>query len=567
MADCRELDVVLGRVTELIGRLGLLPGAVLDVAALSYACGVPESDVRMLLRGKAVADEGVAARVRQRLALLVRTRRRGSDHVVRPLRGAAPHTQAEIALGIGVTTQALRSYQRPDNPGLPSVPTLMSISTWFQVHSGWLTEPGEGALARVLRDTLRELEQRAAEREMEQLLRDQGVRADALRAVGSLSAHKLEALMTLLAPELGQPASPELGQSASPDLGQLASGMAESRRSDPGVAPLGCSLPVGAAHGFPVRHQLVDVVGGHRIHVASQGTGPLVVLVHGFPESWYAWRHQMAALAGAGYRAAAIDVRGYGRSSKPGAVRDYRMLALVGDLVGVIQALGGEPAVVVGHGWGAAIAAHTALLRPSLVRAVGLLGMPYVPRNAHAPLGAFTWLGPSDTEFCLSYFQRAGRVEAEIEPDVRGWLRGFYAALSGEAGGDGRVFEIPPGGRMRDAFPLFQPSWLTDEALDHFAGELERGGLVGPLACFRTPETDWEDLAPWTDAPVLQPALYIGARFDGPSLWLADAVKAFPDTLPRATTYMIEDCGHWMQQERPGEVNAVLVEWLRGLPG
>jgi pimeloyl-ACP methyl ester carboxylesterase len=116
-------------------------------------------------------------------------------------------------------------------------------------------------------------------------------------------------------------------------------------------------------HVAEIRHRVISVPGG-RIHLAEQGTGPLVLLVHGFPESWYSWRHQLPALATAGYRAAAVDVRGYGRSSKPAATDAYRMLELVQDNVSAVHALGKETAVVISHDWGATIAANSALLRP-----------------------------------------------------------------------------------------------------------------------------------------------------------------------------------------------------------
>ncbi|MFG3021988.1 alpha/beta fold hydrolase [Streptomyces sp. NPDC048254] len=178
--------------------------------------------------------------------------------------------------------------------------------------------------------------------------------------------------------------------------------------------------------------------GGRRIHLVEQGTGPLVLLVHGFPEGWYSWRHQLPVLAAAGYRAVAIDVRGYGRSGKPVAPDAYRMGELVEDNVAVVRALGEESAVVVGHDWGSTIAANSALLRPEVFRAVGLLSVPYAPRGGPRPSDVFAQMGSGGGggggggEFYVSYFQEAGRAEGEIEPDVRGWLAGFYAAFSGD---------------------------------------------------------------------------------------------------------------------------------------
>lgn len=180
-----------------------------------------------------------------------------------------------------------------------------------------------------------------------------------------------------------------------------------------------------------LRHRTVEAPAG-RLHLAEQGTGPLVLLVHGFPESWYSWRRQIPALAAAGYRAVAIDVRGYGRSSKPAVTDAYRMLDLVEDNVAVVRALGEENAVVVGHDWGSNIAATSALLRPEVFRAVGLLSVPYAPPGGPRPTDIFGQIGGPEQEFYVSYFQEPGRAEREIEPDVRGWLAGFYAALSAD---------------------------------------------------------------------------------------------------------------------------------------
>ncbi|MFF8311231.1 alpha/beta fold hydrolase [Streptomyces lydicus] len=317
-------------------------------------------------------------------------------------------------------------------------------------------------------------------------------------------------------------------------------------------------------------HRTVEVPGG-RIHLVEQGTGPLVLMVHGFPESWYSWRHQIPALAAAGYRAVAIDVRGYGRSAAPRDVADYRMLAHVADNVGVLRALGEESAVIVGHDWGAPIAANTALLRPDLFTAVALLSVPYSPRGGVRPTDAFARLGGSE-EFYVSYFQEPGRAEAEIEPDVRGWLAGFYAGLSGEAeSSPGRggfpLSSVPPGGRLSDRFPAAAPStWLTEADLDFYAGEFERTGLTGGLNRYRNVDRDWADLAAWHGAPLTRPALFIGGEHDAPTNWMADAIKAFPVTLPALSgSHILEGCGHWVQQERPAEVNALLLDWLTSL--
>ncbi len=318
-----------------------------------------------------------------------------------------------------------------------------------------------------------------------------------------------------------------------------------------------------------VTHRLVPSPAG-RIHVVEQGSGPLVLLVHGFPESWYSWRHQLPVLAAAGYRAVALDVRGYGRSSKPGDVAAYRMLELVEDNVAVVHALGERTAVIVGHDWGATIAANSALVRPEVFRAVGLLSVPYAPRGGPRPSEVFARMG-GEEEFYVRYFQEPGRAEAEIEPDVRGWLAGFYAALSADTmppDGAPDPHFVSRGGRLRDRFPADRlPAWLSTDDLDVYAAEFERTGLSGALNRYRNMDRDWEDLAGFDGAPITQPSLFAGGALDASTTWMADAVAAYPVTLPGlVSSRVLDGCGHWIQQERRDEVNEILTGWLASLP-
>ncbi|GAA2811943.1 alpha/beta hydrolase [Kitasatospora aburaviensis] len=318
-----------------------------------------------------------------------------------------------------------------------------------------------------------------------------------------------------------------------------------------------------------LRHRTIGAPAG-RLHLVEQGTGPLVLLVHGFPESWYSWRRQLPALAAAGYRAVALDVRGYGRSSRPAATDAYRMLDLVEDNVALVRALGEERAVVVGHDWGANIAAASALLHPEVFRAVGLLSVPYAPPGGPRPTDVFAQMG-GDQEFYVSYFQEPGRAEAEMEPDLRGWLAGFYAAMSADTmparGEPDPHFVARAGGRLRDRFPAGKlPAWLTEDDLDVYAGEFERTGMTGALNRYRNMDRDWEDLAPYGGAPIKQPSLFIGGALDASTTWMADAIAAYPATLPALTSsHILDGCGHWIQQERPEEVNRLLTAWLASL--
>ncbi|MER5548609.1 alpha/beta hydrolase [Streptomyces sp. NPDC002589] len=316
-------------------------------------------------------------------------------------------------------------------------------------------------------------------------------------------------------------------------------------------------------------HRLVPSPAG-RIHLVEQGTGPLVLLVHGFPESWYSWRHQLPALAAAGYRAVAVDVRGYGRSSRPDSVAAYGMLELVEDQAALVHALGEQSAVIVGHDWGATIAANSALVRPDVFRAVGLLSVPYAPRGGPRPSEIFAQMGGND-EIYVSYFQEPGRAEAEVEPDVRGWLAGFYAAFSGDTMPAPEAPDphfVSAGGTLRDRFPAGRlPAWLGEGELDVFAEEFERTGMSGALNRYRNMDRDWEDLAAFDGAPIAQPSLFVGGTLDASTTWLADAISAFGTTLPGlVSSHLLDGCGHWIQQERPAEINRLLTGWLASLP-
>ncbi|WP_351237232.1 alpha/beta hydrolase [Streptomyces sp. NPDC002133] len=315
-------------------------------------------------------------------------------------------------------------------------------------------------------------------------------------------------------------------------------------------------------------HRLVSSPAG-RTHLVEQGSGPVVLLLHGFPESWYAWRHQLPVLAAAGYRAVAIDVRGYGRSSKPEEIDAYRMLELVEDNVAVVDALGEESAIVIGHDWGATIAATSALVRPDAFRAVGLLSVPYTPPGGPKPSDIFAQMGGTE-EFYVSYFQQPGRAEAEMEPDVRGWLTGFYAALSADtmpAPSAPDPHFVNRGGELRDRFPTDRlPVWLSDHDLDVYAGEFERTGMTGALNRYRNMDRDWEDLADFDGTPITQPSLFIGGGLDASTTWLEGAIMAHPTTLPGlAASHILDGCGHFIQQERPMETNQLLTDWLASL--
>ncbi|HVQ74130.1 MAG TPA: alpha/beta hydrolase [Candidatus Binatia bacterium] len=323
-----------------------------------------------------------------------------------------------------------------------------------------------------------------------------------------------------------------------------------------------------------IAHRFVQA-NGLRVHIAEQGTGPVVLLCHGFPESWYSWRHQLPALAEAGFHAVAPDMRGYGQTDRPEAIDQYTLLHLVGDMVGVLDALGAESAVIAGHDWGAPVAWHSALLRPDRFRAVIGLSVPYRPRGTARP----TTVMPKsdDALFYQLYFQEPGVAEAELERDVRLSHRRLLYSASGDAPRGERTISSPDavgmvprtGGFLtRTLDPRTLPGWLTEADLDFYTAEFTRTGFRGGLNWYRNSDRNWELLAPFAGAQVSVPALYVAGDRD-----LVVAFRGMDQLLANLETFvprlrnkiMLPGCGHWTQQERPAEVNAAMVEFLTGL--
>jgi len=323
-----------------------------------------------------------------------------------------------------------------------------------------------------------------------------------------------------------------------------------------------------------VRHRTVET-NGIRMHVAEQGDGPLVLLCHGFPESWYSWRHQLAALAAAGFHAVAPDMRGYGQTEQPAEIDQYTLLHLVGDMVGLADALGGEPAVIAGHDWGAPVAWHAALLRPDRFRAVIGLSVPFRPRGSVRPSTAMPQT--DDTVFYQLYFQAPGVAEAELSRDVRSSIRRVLHAGSGEGqqagaglGDPAAVGMVPRAGGFlsHTAEPSAPPSWLTEADVDFYTGEFTRAGFRGGLNWYRNIDRNWELLAPYAGARVMVPALYMAGdrdlvvHFRGMDQLLPNLKKFVPEL---RRTIMLPGCGHWTQQERPKEVNDAMIAFLNTL--
>jgi pimeloyl-ACP methyl ester carboxylesterase len=304
---------------------------------------------------------------------------------------------------------------------------------------------------------------------------------------------------------------------------------------------------------------------GIRMRIAEEGSGPLVLLLHGFPESWYSWRHQIPALAAAGFHVVAPDQRGYGGTDAPATIDAYDIPHLVADAVGVLDALGEKQAIVVGHDWGAPVAWHCALLRPERFRAVAALSVPYVGRSPVAPLEMFRMMA-GDNFFYILYFQEPGVAERELEADVRSTLRRFLYAASGDVTEPLEFWQKPKTAKFLDGLPDPKrlPAWLTEADLDYFANEFRRTGFRGGLNWYRNFDRNWELTPELAGAKVMQPALFVAGERDGVLAMVP--VEAMRELVPDLRgLLLIPGCGHWTQQERPVEVNAALIEFLRGL--
>ena len=322
-----------------------------------------------------------------------------------------------------------------------------------------------------------------------------------------------------------------------------------------------------------IRHRQLDV-GELSMHVAEAGEGPLVLFCHGFPECWYSWRHQLTALAEAGYHAVAPDMRGYGRTSAPEPVDAYTIMHLVGDMTGLLAALGQERAVIVGHDWGSVVAWNAALLRPDRFRAVVGMSVPFFPRLPMRPLAMMKAM-VGDRFFYILYFQEPGKAEAELDPRAREMMRGMLHTASGSCDPSHlrQAMQLPKTAKFLDAMaqPETLPDWLGEEDLEVYVAEFERTGFRGGLNWYRNFDRNWELLAPFADRRITVPALFVGGRRDavvtGPEFAAESPAVAmlgsYCDDLRGKV--LIEGAGHWNQQEAPEKTNAALLEFLAGL--
>lgn len=293
--------------------------------------------------------------------------------------------------------------------------------------------------------------------------------------------------------------------------------------------------------------------------VYEQGEGPAVVFLHGFPELAFSWRHQLPALAAAGFRAIAPDLRGYGRTTVPPDLTDYRLSELIADVHGLLDALGLERATFVGHDWGALILWHMALLAPARIERLVILNIPHIPRSPIDPIQAMRQRFGDD--FYIVNFQDSDEADRLFGSDPARFINRVMRKnqMSRE-----QYQQLPPELQVISLIrTMTQPQasgdpLLTDAELDYYASAFARSGFTGPINWYRNWTHNWERLD-GTDETVDVPTLFIGAAND--VVVPLQHVEAMKPLVHNLTMHML-DCGHWTQQERPDDVNRLIVDWL-----
>ena len=304
---------------------------------------------------------------------------------------------------------------------------------------------------------------------------------------------------------------------------------------------------------------------GVELHVVDAGEGPPVVLAHGFPELSYSWRHQVPALVEAGYRVLVPDQRGYGRSSRPEAIEDYDITALTGDLLRILDDIGEERAVFVGHDWGSIVVWQLALLAPERVAGVVGMSVPFIPRGPMPPIQMLRQV-LGDSFFYMVYFQEPGVADEELGRDPRRTMRRMLAGASGS--GDVADMMANDGRGFIDRFPEPEglPGWLDEAELDHYVEEFRRTGFTGGINWYRNLDRNWELTAHLDGAHVVVPSLFIGGR-DDPVLVMSPPAVQEGWLDDHRGDVLIDGAGHWVQQEAPEAVDAALLGFLDQLHG
>jgi pimeloyl-ACP methyl ester carboxylesterase len=316
------------------------------------------------------------------------------------------------------------------------------------------------------------------------------------------------------------------------------------------------------------RHIQTD---GLNQHILEAGSGPLVLLVHGFPELGISWRAQVAALAAAGFNAVAPDMRGYGGTDKPDDREAYSILHLVGDMVDLVRALGETSCIVVGHDWGAPVAWHCALMRPDLFRAVVGLSVPFQPRRPKGPptaaMATITKrLGLGD--LYISRFQ-ADDAHAPFDADPATALRKMFYAYDGATPDDRQSTGfMPEGVSLTDSIAddATRPPWMSEAHFQEYVDAFSAGGFRGPVDWYRNLDRNWALTAFLQDRRIRQPALFIVGERDPVRHYAGPHEAGQKDWLTDLRgSHVLPDAGHWLQQERPDEINALLLDFLGAL--
>jgi len=309
----------------------------------------------------------------------------------------------------------------------------------------------------------------------------------------------------------------------------------------------------------------VAEVNGIKLSYLSQGEGPLVIFMHGFPDLAISWRHQMKAVADAGYRAVAPDMRGYGESDAPDDPSLYTQFHIAGDITGLIDHLGEKSAVIVGHDMGANLAWAMATFLPHRVRGVVVLSIPQKPRGAQPPVAS------SPPRFYQRLFQDVGVEEADLDAKVQMFIPAIFDRLSGTSElGAPPALIVPEGQHFSDVFeaPKAAPAWMGADELAHYVATFQRTGFRGALNWYRNIDNNWRLSAPWASSVVSVPAAFIIGTSDVAWALFKEngVIDSQKDRVPDLRDLRVLDgVGHWIAQEAPEEVNDLLLTFLAGL--